>query len=60
MHLADNGDTKWTAKYLATNEGVRGAVNTLLELAYLAPHESLTAGKVAVNITPAVSPWVVV
>ncbi|KAG2453826.1 hypothetical protein HYH02_002033 [Chlamydomonas schloesseri] len=35
----------WTSKYLRGNEGLRELVNTLLELAYVAPHRSLQAGK---------------
>lgn len=32
--------TSWTSKYLKGNESLRTLVNTLLELAYLAPHRS--------------------
>ncbi|GBF88347.1 hypothetical protein Rsub_01059 [Raphidocelis subcapitata] len=41
---------KWTAKYLQTNERMRGVVTTLLELAYLAPHRALHTGKVSITI----------
>ncbi|KAG2501605.1 hypothetical protein HYH03_000110 [Edaphochlamys debaryana] len=35
----------WTSKYLRGNEGLRDLVNTLLELAFVAPHRSLHGGK---------------
>ncbi|PNW72172.1 hypothetical protein CHLRE_16g679350v5 [Chlamydomonas reinhardtii] len=40
----------WTSKYLRGNEGLRELVNTLLELAYVAPHRSLQAGKSHVSV----------
>ncbi|KAL6765594.1 hypothetical protein V8C86DRAFT_502207 [Haematococcus lacustris] len=48
-----DGDTsKWTSRYMQTNEGVHRVVRTLLELAYSAPHAALQAGKVSVSVDP--------
>jgi len=45
------GGSKWTAKYLKNSE-LHEVVNTLLELAFSAPHPALRAGKVVIHITP--------
>ena len=42
----DGAEAKWTAKYMRSNDEVREVVNTLMELAFIAPHPSLHAGKV--------------
>ncbi|PNH08087.1 BTB/POZ domain-containing protein KCTD17 [Tetrabaena socialis] len=36
----EDGSASWTSKYLRGNEGLRELVNTLLELAFVAPHSS--------------------
>ncbi|GLC47961.1 hypothetical protein PLESTB_000044100 [Pleodorina starrii] len=45
--------TSWTSKYLRGNEPLRELVNTLLELAFLAPHKALNLGKVHISISVA-------
>lgn len=37
-HVQADEAASWTSKYLRGNEGLRELVNTLLELAYVAPH----------------------
>ncbi|KAI8466052.1 MAG: hypothetical protein J3K34DRAFT_434854 [Monoraphidium minutum] len=41
---------RWTGKYLQSNERMRGAVATLLELAFMPPHRALHTGKVSITI----------
>ncbi|KAG1658366.1 hypothetical protein FOA52_005747 [Chlamydomonas sp. UWO 241] len=44
---ASAAPSKWTSKYLVSNDGLRDAANTLMELAFIGPHRSLHAGKLA-------------
>ncbi|KXZ55637.1 hypothetical protein GPECTOR_2g1187 [Gonium pectorale] len=56
-HVAIEADESgsWTSKYLRGNEELRELVNTLLELAFMAPHRSFTAGKSHLSVVVACS-----
>ena len=41
---------RWTSKYLRTNPKIREVVDTLLELAFMPPHNAVATGKVHVSI----------
>lgn len=49
--LQPNDGYKWTSRYLQSNVHMQQIVETLLELAYVAPHSSLHAGKSVISIT---------